>query len=148
MNMMEQVTDMELSNRIAIVSQECAIRQALADVLAGHDMECVCVNDISSLHRELMLDRGVFHLVVLDLDTDVVSGPYFSTDIQSLASQVPVIGITGQPYSVFLGKETCLVGCLLKPFEMTDLMALIARATNVNKLKHQLNPIETLYAWN
>ena len=114
--------------RILVVEDDLAIREAMVEVLGELGYEVVTASDGQQGLR-LAAEQSEPCLIVLDWRMPVVDGPAFLGQLRELprGTEFPVILSTadGTAAADVMGRE--VAGILSKPFELDALLALLER---------------------
>lgn len=119
--------------RILIIDDDGMVRELLSEILqrAGHSV----VQAAGGKEGFRLFRQGAFDLVLTDLGMPECSGWDVAAGIKRLAPKTPVALVTGWGLTLDRGKlkETGVDLVLNKPFQYTDVMALVAEAMELRE---------------
>jgi CheY-like chemotaxis protein len=116
------------TKRVLYVEDNDLIREITCDLLADYALEVV---PVASGEAGLDAFQGsVFDIVVTDVSLPAMSGVDFVRHIKKLSPAVPVILASGYPLVLQEGQLGSDVRSITKPFEPTQLDALIQELCN------------------
>jgi CheY-like chemotaxis protein len=115
--------------RILVIDDDSDIREIVSFVLAteGHEV-CGAADGVAGLSQ--LRSGGRPSLILLDLMMPRLDGEGFLKALRSDPSlaDIPVVILTAHPGARSKAAELGAAGCLLKPVELEDLIATVARA--------------------
>jgi two-component system, chemotaxis family, chemotaxis protein CheY len=111
---------------ILVVEDTAEIRDMIADMLTdeGYAVECAS-NGAEGLAA---VERDAPALVLLDLHMPVLDGWGFSRALTARALRIPIVVLTAATNAARYSKELGAVGCIRKPFALTDLLKTVDQA--------------------
>ena len=111
---------------ILIVDDTAEIRELIANMLTdeGYTVECAC-NGSEALAA---VERNAPILVLLDLHMPVLDGWGFARALTARALKIPIIVLTAATNAARYSADLGAVGCIRKPFSLTDLLGTVEKA--------------------
>lgn len=129
--------------RLLVVDDESDLRLFLRDLLTE---EGYVVDSAATLSEALsLIDTHVYHLILTDLLLHSTAAPLRSAlAIHTRARPTPVVALTGWNISAAEVTRAGLARLIAKPFDLTELLALIASSVEIRLSAEQQRQAETL----
>lgn len=118
-----------MSRTVLVVDDDDSIRDMLEAFLADEGYNVVCATDGAEA-LELVTDKLVPDLLLLDIGMPVVNGPEFVALYRRICEppHAPIIVITARGDGERIAEEIGAEGFVNKPFELEELAAAVKRA--------------------
>ncbi|GAC1489926.1 MAG: hypothetical protein NVS1B1_07150 [Candidatus Limnocylindrales bacterium] len=118
-----------MSRTVLVVDDDDSIRDMLEAFLADEGYNVVCATD-GAQALELVTDKLIPDLMLLDIGMPVVNGPEFVALYRRIAEppHAPIVVITARGDGERIAKEIGAEGFVNKPFELEELAAAVKRA--------------------
>jgi DNA-binding response OmpR family regulator len=121
----------ERKRRILIIDDDDSLRELLLEILESGDFSVFCCSDADQALKVFKEDS--YDLVITDFGLPRISGLELAAQVKAISPATPIIMLTGwgSESEPFKDESHHVDFVLAKPFNLTDLLALVKKSLNL-----------------